>query len=190
MMERSDLVAFGTQTLERFFDTSFIAHEAESFAVRISSGTTGGTPLVLVTEHPTLNTESASRKWWGGGEHTLLCYGSRNLRLFNALSAKKYSNSGGALMVLGAEDLSAGLVGILADFMPRRIIGSPSFIARAAEYMNEQTRKRVLYVQCAGETVSKELTSFFAAQFPKATLRSVYTAVDVGPIVCVMRESP
>lgn len=182
-MERGDLLALGTQTLERFFNTPWSPEEAEGFALRISSGTTSGVPLVLVTEHPSLNTEAASRAWWGGSEHTLVCYGSRNLRLFNALSAKKYSNVRGALLALGAEDLCADLTDILADFMPRRIIGSPSFIARAAAYMNEHTRSGVLFIQCAGETVSTELAAAFSAQFPHATLRSVYTAVDVGPIV-------
>ena len=177
-MERKDLVMIGEKILADFIAAP--PQDNRTRVIRMTSGTTGGEPLVIISQPP------KAAGWFLAAERILVCYGSLNARLNNILPYRRNSASSNVrvfpIEINDMREPLSSLGDIVADFKPDRIIGVPSFIMRLAAILDADTRSGVKMLRLAGEMISARQKQSLIAWFPKATVSAIYVATEIGPI--------
>jgi phenylacetate-coenzyme A ligase PaaK-like adenylate-forming protein len=176
MMERDDIFTLS----ERIF-RDVVANPPEdpgAYLVRVTSGTSGGAPLTLVTNYPR---EAPTDMMRGGVERVVSCSGSMGARLANALVMRR-TPEGIPVRVLPLDpsDLVPGIEALIDDFDPQNIYGFCSYIVRVAGYVKPDTAKRVQRLTFSGEALLPELSEELGRQFPNAEQVEQYMASETA----------
>lgn len=175
MMERSDIYSLSEEILGDFFERP--PQDASSYILRMTSGTSGSTPLVLVTDyHP-----DAKKDFVGADfKNFLALKGSLSARLANLLLSSRVPVREVRTLALDAEDLKPGLEELLADFGPDVVNGFCSFVSQMLGYVSPVVSARVKRVVLLGETLGALFEQKLAQAFPRAELVEMYMALEVG----------
>lgn len=179
MLERDDLITFSDKVLDEF-----LAHpplDALEYTLRLTSGTSGNSPLYNLREHSHQAFEALSN-WYWGTDRVLLCFGPLVSRFINCEAQKADPEREKQVLALDATDLTPDLAPLLSDFKPQRIIGFPSFIARAAEFFDEEAGRVVQSLKCPGEPVTNTYQELFSKKFPNASVGAIYWTIELDRI--------
>jgi phenylacetate-coenzyme A ligase PaaK-like adenylate-forming protein len=177
MMERSDIPALGDSIIE-----SVIAHpprDASRYLFRVTSGTSGSSPLVLITEYP----PEAPREMFDAEEveNILSFSGSISARLANVFIASSLPEGSIArILSLEAADMTPALAGMLSDYKPHIVNGFGSFIARGLEYIADDAAAGVRRVTLFGESLTAQFDALLKEKFPHAERFEMYMALEAG----------
>src|SRR3989338_479091 len=185
MMEGEEVAAIGEQTLKALIASPSVG--SSSTIVRLTSGTSGGLPLLIATGYP----REAPGDMVGdeGIERVVYCSGSMSARLANALIVSHVSD-GAVMQVLAvdAHDLIPSLKALLEDFRPAGLVGLSSFISRVATYISDTSAKWVVRLTFIGESLSAMSEQSFKSKFPNARQTELYiaheTAGYIGTRLC------
>jgi phenylacetate-coenzyme A ligase PaaK-like adenylate-forming protein len=178
MLQRDDLRLLLEERLSEFVGSPPPASHAKEYGLRVTSGTTGGGPFVLVSRH-----QDIFKKRYSTYKSVLGCFGPLNIRLANAL----FANNAGAdartrICIIDINDLTALILPVLGQLRPDHICGFPSFIARTREYMDTETAAAVTSIDCIGERLTGAVRMFFKDAFPNAALLQTFVISEVGQI--------
>lgn len=153
--------------------------EAGRWAVRTTSGTSTGTPLVVVTKFD----EFLMGARYGDVRRPVICYGSMSSRLTNMLHVRyAASEAPTQAIMLDYRDLTPALEPLFNDFTPDCFSGFNSFIVRAAAYLGAQQSALVASLKLTGERLTPSFSAFFADRFPRARIGSDYVATEIGAL--------
>lgn len=174
MINRSDMVAIGRLTIERA-----IAHPPEravDWSVRVTSGTTTGSPLLVFFRR----IADGNLLPWREGR-TVICYSSLSSRLSTVLTAyqnrDRFSSS---CLAIDPADLHESITPSLAAFAPECITGFPSFIMKVGEYMDAETASGVDVLVIAGERLTEIFADSMRKRFPNAKIIQMYACMELG----------
>jgi phenylacetate-coenzyme A ligase PaaK-like adenylate-forming protein len=185
ILERKDFGPIAAATLRDVIGSPPAPEEAMNYAVRLSSGTTGGSLLVGMHRTSALTYRvPLTKRWYAESDRTLYCFGPVSLRLFSILDAQKFGKDA-LYLPIDVADLTEGITPLLADFAPDKILGIPSYVIHAAPYMDTKTRSNVRAINVYGELLTKTLQDMIANFFPNAKMRSLYAISEVGAISTV-----
>ena len=185
ILERKDLAPIIAATLRDAITSPPAPEEAMNYAIRLSSGTTGGSLLVGMHKGSNLIYRAPiMRLWQADSDRTLCCFGPVSLRLFTVLDGQKFGEDT-LYLPIDVADLTQGITPLLADFSPHKILGVPSYVIHAAPYMDIETRSRVRAVNVYGELLTKTLQDMITDFFPNAKMRSLYAISEIGAISTV-----
>lgn len=171
-MDRGDLVTYWARALRDF---SYAPAEATSYALRVSSGTSGQGVMVALTRL----TPEAIEDWFAGKGRSVLCFGTRAVRLYNVLGTLR---AGLDALALDAVDLEPSRLELVAQFKPTRFHGFPSFILKVASQLPKEVRSDVVELRLVGELMTESMERAFEEYFPNAQARSIYAASEVGAL--------
>ncbi len=178
MLVRDDLIRIAERLVHSFVHAR--QDDGNEYAIRMTSGTSHGAPLVTVLKHAVW---PENESFYFGHDRIALCFGSYNTRLCHALYALKDPNAQGPrILLVDGNDLTQELGDVLADFAPQTFIGFPSFVARTVEYLPKEQAQNVAHINCTGEAIGKTLKNFFEERVPRAHLRQLYGANEIGTI--------
>ena len=177
-MSRSDLqdlLAQSRAAYERAPDTA-IAHEPYRFAVRVTSGTTGGKPLLTVffADYPFAKARHMRR--------VLIATGSWNSRLANVRHPFLSSHPTETLAIDVRDVSDPARRSLLEAFDADGIIGFPSLVAKLLSCLSEASRRHIRHVSLVGERLTPTLQSFFLEMLPNAHIAMVYALAEIGEI--------
>lgn len=177
MMERRDVDALSEEILD-----AIVTHppsDACKFLVRMTSGTSGSSPLVLVTEYAPEAPNDMIGKC--GLKNVVTCNGSFSARLANALVVSQ-APDGEKMRVLSLvrEDLAPSLEKVLSDYQPDSVFGFSSYIANALGYFAPAIAENVKRVTLVGESLSSVFEQMLRDQFPRAEQVEQYIAFETG----------
>ena len=172
MMEREDVVA-----LSRVILRDALSHPPEdpsSFLVRVTSGTSGTQPLVIITEY---SSEAPASAVAGGMKRIISCSGSMGVRLANALIVRKTAE-GAVVQVLPLDprDLLSGLDDLLKDFRPQVIYGLCSYVMKMSTFVRPSVAHCIRRLTFVGEILLPEVERHLAGRFPDAEQDEQYMA--------------
>ena len=176
MMEREDVVA-----LSRVILRDALSHPPEdpsSFLVRVTSGTSGTQPLVIITEY---SSEAPASAVAGGMKRIISCSGSMGVRLANALIVRKTAE-GAVVQVLPLDprDLLSGLDDLLKDFRPQVIYGLCSYVMKMSTFVRPSVAHCIRRLTFVGEILLPEVERHLADRFPDAEQDEQYMASETG----------
>ncbi|MES2202710.1 MAG: hypothetical protein V4474_00030 [Patescibacteria group bacterium] len=148
------------------------------YGIRMTSGTTGSKPLVVVNEYSSsLNTR------FKNNERVLVCFGSHNIRLAYARHVRCQDSAPPTkVLLLDGADITGSLAAMLEEFRPDCICGFPSFVMRVAQYLSPECRALVRSLQFAGEMLTDFNEQFFREHFPQARISITYILNEIGPV--------
>lgn len=174
MLNRDDIVAIGRSTIERA-----IAHppqKAVDWSVRVTSGTTTGSPLVMFFKR---DVERNTVPWFA--RRTVVCVGSLSSRLSTVLNAYQNRKSlPSSCLSVDHTDLNSTFVLCITAFAPEHFVGFPSFIAKVGEHMDTDTAAKVSSLMVSGELLTATLTSNLRERFPNARIIPMYASMELG----------
>jgi len=176
MLGRDDLAALGLQGLpdiphdERIWD----------YTVRSTSGTTGGTP-VLVARHvpkdPRLLADT-DRKLSAGG--TL---GHRGTLVSMFFYAHRSDKKDASIASIGVGDLQPSLKAALEEYNPDSLWGVVSFVLKLFSHVRNIQLPTLRRVTWGGEYVSDQSVEIVRGLFPKIKIESWYGCAELGNLV-------
>ena len=173
VQERDDVVALGEATLR-----DLIAHppeaDARHYAIRMTSGTTGRQPLMIVNEHRTGDPRS-----FKGFRSVILAKGTNNTRLSNALIMKEEADAPIRIIAIDEADVRPDRAALFEDLQIDAIAGFTSFVRRASDAFGEALANVRLF-KFSGEKWTRTLAELFAREFPKARTYAYYISNEVG----------
>lgn len=176
ILERGD---FGAVADKMLADLAMSPKEdAKYCGLRMTSGTSGGNPLLLA---------------WGSGvnihefpcgaERMLLCQGALSMRLGSLLFLRiGKSDIASRVIVVDAQDMISGLKKLLADFSPNRLYGFTSFIVKICDFLDAKTRDAVKSLRFTGEGLSKQAEKIMKDFFPQAEIKMLYSSGETGQL--------
>lgn len=174
MLTRDDIARIHDAELARFVKNP--PENPHLFSVRVTSGTTGGAPIVALADHR-ISLATFSPMFWEKAR-VLLCVGTRSLRFFyTALASERPEISN--ILTLDRDDLRDGLTLLIEDFSPEKIIGFPTFIIEAGVRMRREDASRIIAVACVGERITPEYESRLKELFPNARLSWFYGVIEM-----------
>lgn len=177
MMGRDAIYELGEETLRRVISDP--PKDAYRYLCRVTSGTSGTVPLVLVTEYPA---EAPKDAVGGRADERMLSFnGSVSSRLANVfIVSRAQGTSAARVLSLGVEDIAPGLESLLADYQPNLLHGFPSFISRALQYVSDSVGTLVERVTLSGEPLTESFEKVLREKFLRAALVELYMALEVG----------
>lgn len=185
ILERKDFGPIAEATLRGVIESPPAPEEAMNYAIRLSSGTTGGSLLVGMHKASALIYRSPIlRRWQAESDRTLCCFGPVSLRVFTILDGQKFREDT-LYLPIDVADLMQGVTPLLADFAPQKILGVPSYVIHVAQYMDKETRSNVRAVNVYGELFTKTLYDMITDFFPNGKLCSLYAISEIGAISTV-----
>jgi phenylacetate-coenzyme A ligase PaaK-like adenylate-forming protein len=176
IMERKDFPPVAERMLADLLSAP--KEEAKLCGLRMTSGTSGGEPLLLA---------------WGSGvnihtfpsgaERTLLCQGALGTKLGSLLFLRNSDiGSPSRVIVMDARDMKNEISGLLADFAPDRLYGFTSFISRTIDFLDEKTKRGVKSLRFTGEGLPKQVAEIMNSSFPQAEIKMLYSSGETGQI--------
>jgi phenylacetate-coenzyme A ligase PaaK-like adenylate-forming protein len=178
ILQRDDLRLLLEERLSQFVGSAPPGSRAREYGLRVTSGTTGSGPFVLVVRH-----QDIFKKRYGTYKRVLVCFGPLNIRLANALFAYNAEpDVQTRICNVDVTDLTPSILPVLGQLRPEHICGFPSFIARTRDYMDAETAAAVTSIDCIGERLTDELRMFYKDAFPNAALLQTFVISEVGQI--------
>src|SRR3989344_9121557 len=176
VVERKEFKAVADATLSDFFTRT--PRDADSYCLRMTSGTTDGLPLFLVWDN-----RFTAHGLFAGADRVLMCTGSLAARLGNALLLRNGMGAEKArVLCADIQDMMPEFSALMDDFKPTELYGFSSFVSRAAAFCSPETAARVRALLFASEPVSTALRNVFKSVFPNAPLRLVYHTNPTGAL--------
>jgi len=161
--------------------------QADHFVFHLSSGTSGGIPLLRVAHHP-----GGVLPRFRNARRTAVFAGSRMIRLNNAFYFLRTDTPPEAsLLLLDFADLDSRAAELLRDFDPDYLIGSPSFLAHLFRLpLDPSVLPSVSRITLMGERSSKNFSDFLKSCFPDALLENSYALAEIGGVGISCRYLP
>ncbi len=185
ILERKDFAKIAEQTLRDFIDSPPPPRDVMDYALRLSSGSTGGTILVGMYKASALIYRiPITRSWYVGSDRVLCCFGPLTMRLFTVLDGQKFTEDA-LFLSIDPLDLTEEPAALIADFAPQKILGVPSYILHVAASMDEHSRARILSINVFGEFLTQTTCSLLSERFPNAVRRSLFAVSEIGAISTV-----
>jgi len=176
VVERKEFKAVADATLSDFFTRT--PRDADSYCLRMTSGTTDGLPLFLVWDN-----RFTAHGLFAGADRVLMCTGSLAARLGNALLLRNGMGAEKArVLCADIQDMMPEFSALMDDFKPTELYGFSSFVRRAAAFCSPETGARVRALLFASEPVSPALQNVFESVFPNALLKLVYHTNETGAL--------
>jgi phenylacetate-coenzyme A ligase PaaK-like adenylate-forming protein len=166
MMDRDQFIAQGEQTLAR---RSF--EDARKHIIRVSSGTSGGNPVVHISTVTGHIPPSA---------RLLLATGSMNLQLMITLYLQYVVEEDCEVLSLSESHVDDRLPSLLDDFEMETIKGTPSFLVRILEGATRKTFRSVKLVNISNEYLTEATESLIRSNLPNATILASYSSSETG----------
>lgn len=174
MMDRRDFAHIAEDTLTEYIASPPRDHRTR--VVRMTSGTTGGQPVVFIREQ-----QEDPPGWFDDTKKLALCGGSVPWRLGWVLLFRDAKTSHPAqVLTLDIRDLSGDLSSLISDFRPDTFSGFPSSIARVSEHLERAVGEGVHSLVMTGETLRSAILEIFRTRFPNAILRMQYLISEIG----------
>lgn len=152
-------------------------HDAKKYVIRVTSGTTGNLPLVIVRRK---KTKRDRKGFYFGLKRVAGFFGSLNARVSH-LSFVIFRKENPAGIFLDYHDLNPDIDAILRQFNPDSFCGFPSFIISALRYIKDPTiLSGVKSVRLTGEGLSPQKMKILKSKFPNASIYLFYAAAEVG----------
>lgn len=175
-LNRADIAKLNDKIFNNFI--SSVPNDASKYGIRITSGTSGGEPIMSVLEYG----DKQFNKF-GANKRIITCVGSRNAQLANVIHLRKQiSDYAQRILLLEINNLADKLPRLLEDFSPEAIFGHPSFVSRLVKYFNTVAKKSLSTMRLAGERVTKLQESVFNSYLPKVRVSMHYAVNEVGLI--------
>lgn len=177
MMERVDVGALGAQCLADLI--ALPPDQARSCILRITSGTSGGGPILAATQYDA----QAPHRLSGDEqvERMLVCIGSLSARLANVLIARSGPDTQILqVLPLDSQDLEPGLQTLLEDYRPQGMHGFCSFVLHATLFLGAPAASHVVVVKLTGELLSQKREELLRERLPNARQTEIYIAAEVG----------
>ena len=153
--------------------------DAKLYGIRMTSGTTGGSPLMMLAHYP-----KGAFYRFSTLQRPIICSGSLSARLANALFfSHKSGVQDDTALLLEAKDLTPGLEKVLVDFKPDSFLGFPSVIAKVLHYIKDKkTLENIVGMRLSGEFLTTDVEKLFRESMPNAEIRMLYSSTETGAI--------
>ncbi|MBI5457474.1 hypothetical protein HY971_01990 [Candidatus Kaiserbacteria bacterium] len=172
ILERKDIVEIWKGIVAGFIAKPPL--HPEEYEIRLTSGTSGNEPILIVRRHEPLHWNALRR---------VQCSGSMGVRLQHLLNALvDEPDVPTRIWALDGSDIQEEMGPLMEDYAPDGIRGSCSMILRAAGHIPAKTRAAVSSAVFGGEQVTPALRQAAERAFPNAKLQTVYRAIEVGSI--------
>ncbi|MFA7310132.1 MAG: hypothetical protein WC050_04470 [Candidatus Paceibacterota bacterium] len=178
VMERSDMAEFGKKIVAEFVMTA-PGDKPEITALRLTSGTSGKGPVMVVTQTDVV---SEGRHYADSSRVVSAFIGSRSTRLKQTLILRRTGPERRHCLILDSKDITPRLEPLLRQFSPDAIIGFPTNIIAATPFMSEDIKGGVKTMVTSGEQISHTASEFFRQQFPNARIASFYGTAETSEI--------
>lgn len=156
--------------------------QAKNYHLRVTSGTAGGSPL-LIAKHRRLEVLRDKERIMSDLGAVVLCWGQVNTRVsLLGHFLFFYEQAGRRAMSLSEADLtSPDFDEIMEEFSPDSFCGLPSFTAQALlKIRKQEVLNRIKHLRLAGERISETQYRIFKEKAPGAKIISYYASVEAG----------
>lgn len=176
VLERDGLVRLGDATLSALRAAPPSAADAQRFTVRMTSGTTGRTPVVIANEQL-----PGDARGFEGSRCLLIAIGGNNTRLANTLLVSTHARTPIRILPLDEPDMVAADANLFADLAPDAVRGFTSFVRRFGEIFPHATNG-VQRMKLSGEKWTATTNERMRALFPNARFEPLYITNEIGVI--------
>jgi phenylacetate-coenzyme A ligase PaaK-like adenylate-forming protein len=176
VLEREGFLQLGLRALEHLVAQPPQRSEVQFFSIRMTSGTSGRTPIIMASEHKADTPV--------GFEHCrtlVIAQGGNNARVGNTLFTLTKTKDPTRILAIDDSDLVPGLESLFQDLAPDAFRGFPSFIRRVGAYLGD-AREGVRAIKITGEKWTPVMQADFERTFPNARCEIIYGIVEVGVV--------
>lgn len=153
---------------------------AKQYGIRITSGTSGGAPLVRITRYY----KRVPPRFKGMCKPVVLV-GSQSNQLTNLLFfiQREDTFENATILFLEYKDLNVYLPGLLRDFNADNFLGLPSFLCRALAFINsKKILSRIKRTVFTGELYTNEISRILKEKLPLSEVSNQYACAEIGGI--------
>jgi phenylacetate-coenzyme A ligase PaaK-like adenylate-forming protein len=176
VLDREGFLELGTKALEDLIEHPPKRGELLYFCIRMTSGTSGRTPIVMASEH-----KKGTPVGFKKGRAVVISQGGNNARLGNVLFTLTNTEDPTRILAIDDSDLKPQLEELLQDLKPDALRGFPSFMRRVGEYLGD-AKGEVRAMKITGEKWTPSMQADFERTFPKANFEVIYGIVEVGVV--------
>jgi len=148
---------------------------AAGFSIRMTSGTSGNGPLIMVWE-----SAYTGMGVYKDAKRFVVLHGLMNIRLGTVLNMKNIGSSDTQVLMLDPADVSPEVCTLLEDFMPDGVYSFPALVMSLVAGLSPDVRAGIRTLSFGGAGLTQMHQDFFKAQLPNADVRVVYIANEVG----------
>ena len=179
MMTKKELAKLGMDALRDLQEERF----AKNYTIRVTSGTTGGSPLLLMRRRYT-ETEGGAQFYYRGVERSVFFFGALSSRLSQSSTFLFRSPKGNHdILTVDESDLNPDLDILMRDFKPDSFSGIASFIARALAFIQDQKiLNGIRALRLSAEALTDAQEKFFKEKLPHAVIEMGFGSAEVGNI--------
>lgn len=182
VLERDGFLELALEALEDLIERPPEKSEVLFHSIRMTSGTSGRTPIIMASEH-----KKGTPVGFERAKALVIAQGGNNARVGNTLFTLTNTQDPTRILAIDDSDLVPGLGTLLEDLRPDAMRGFPSFIRRVGEYLGD-AKTEVRAMKITGEKWTPSMREDFESTFPNASFEIIYGIVEVG--VVGTRECP
>lgn len=176
VLDRDGFLELALRSLEDLIAHPPAREELLYFSIRMTSGTSGRTPIIMASEH-----KKGTPVGFERARAIVIAQGGNNARVGNTLFTLTTTEDETRILAIDDSDLREGIGALLQDLRPDGMRGFPSFIRRTGEYLGEM-KKEVRAMKITGEKWTPAMREDFERTFPNATFEIIYGIVEVGVV--------
>lgn len=177
-MDRAAILALQNEFVADFVKRA-PAEPDKTYRFRLTSGTTGASPILMVHEiHPAAIPEFSET------QRRLVVGGSRMINLSQALFIRRSGVENQSIMFFGmapdTPDTSSGSMGNLASFSPTVVNAFPAALLYFGAKFSQRATHGVEKIITIGEAITPVVETRLRAMFPNARILANYGNAEIG----------
>jgi phenylacetate-coenzyme A ligase PaaK-like adenylate-forming protein len=177
-MERKDFIELGQRTIADFVSRA-PGKSVATTAIRMTSGTSGTGPLMVVTQTDVVQ----EGRHYSDAANVLSAFiGTRSTRLKQALILRRTGPERRRLLALDGKDITPRLDALLEQFAPEAIIGFPTNVASVTPHILAPVRDNIKVIVTSGEQVGGMMKQYLQEQFAHARIGAFYGTAETSEI--------